>query len=88
MLTEQVKVRSEGSIVATLDVQVAETLDEARELHGDDAVLRMVNAQHRADEANKARAKATEATPEQKALAKALKKLSPEQVQALLAQTK
>lgn len=60
MRMEKSVVRSQGDIVATVDVQQFDTLDEAVSELDAETVLGLVNAQHRANVTNAARAKATE----------------------------
>lgn len=60
MKKQRLAVRSGGEIVATPEVEVFESVEEAVDFLGDGVALRMLNAQHSAEVGNDARVKAIE----------------------------
>lgn len=76
MAIEKVSVRSEGRLLAVVDVEVFESLEAAEIALGHEEALRLLNAQYRADLTNKERAKHTKQTPEEKeAIARLLREM-------------
>ena len=76
MQTKAVEVSSGGNVLSTINVSVFETVAEAINHFGEDgetSCVNMINAQHRANEANKERTRLTRGTSPLKALRELVK---------------
>jgi hypothetical protein len=87
MRTENVPVKSGGEVVADVEVEQFDSIDEATETLGGAKVLELVNRMHKTDASNRARVAAIDSSKANAMarIGRKLDKLSPAELKAQLA---